>query len=97
MRYYWLRDRQTQQQFDIYWKPGPESDADYFTKHHPTLHHRQTRPRYIRDVKTNLINSIKQHCDNVANNITSPYAAPQCTLRGCVNQPRTETLMTKIS
>merc|ERR1712197_166498 len=33
MRYHWLRDRQSQKQFDIYWKPGPESDADYFTKH----------------------------------------------------------------
>ena len=31
MRYYWLRDRKMQKRFDIYWKPGSESEADYFT------------------------------------------------------------------
>ena len=72
MRYYWLRDRSAQQQFDIYWKPGSESEADYYTKHHPTKHHRQVRPRYVKD----FINQ------------TSPYAAPACELRGCVPRTR---------
>ena len=31
MRYYWLRDRKIQKQLVIYWKPGSESEADYFT------------------------------------------------------------------
>ena len=39
MRYYWLRDRKNQKQFDIYWHPGPENDTDYFTKHHPAKTH----------------------------------------------------------
>ena len=49
MRYHWLRDRQTQQQFNIFWEKGINNEADYFTKHHPTTHHRAKRPRYVRD------------------------------------------------
>ena len=49
MRYHWLRDRQAQQQFKIYWEKGANNDADYFTKHHPTNHHRAQRPKYVRD------------------------------------------------
>ena len=49
MRYYWLRDRTNQQQFDIYWAPGLESNADEFTKHHPAIHHRSTRHKYVQD------------------------------------------------
>jgi len=51
MRYHWLRDRQTKQQFRIYWDKGENNYADYFTKHHPTKYHqliRQTIP-YVRD------------------------------------------------
>ena len=51
MRYYWLRDRQTQEQFKIFWDRGLNNHADYPTKHHPTKHHlhiRQTR-QYVRD------------------------------------------------
>ena len=47
MRYHWLRDRQNQKQFDIYWKPGEQNHADYWTKHHPILHHRAMRSRYV--------------------------------------------------
>ena len=49
MRYHWLRDRQTQQQFQIYWEKGINNDADYFTKHHATSHHRAQRAKYVRD------------------------------------------------
>ena len=49
MRYHWLRDRQNQQQFKIYWEKGTNNDADYFTKHHPTNHHRAQRAKYVRD------------------------------------------------
>ena len=41
-RYYWLRDRVTQQQFRIYWDKGIDNWADYFTKHHPKKYHRAT-------------------------------------------------------
>ena len=49
MRYHWLRDRETQGQFNIYWKPGEENNADYWTKHHPIIHHRNMRKKYIMD------------------------------------------------
>ena len=39
MRYHWLRDRQTQQQFKIFWEPGDNNNGDYFTKHHTTVYH----------------------------------------------------------
>ena len=49
MRYPWLRDKQTQQQFKIFWEPGDNNNGDYFTKHHATVHHREQRPKYVRD------------------------------------------------
>ena len=33
MRFHWLRDRECQQQFRIYWRPGKSNYADYWTKH----------------------------------------------------------------
>ena len=35
MRFYGLRDRSNQDQFNIYWKPGSTNKGDYFTKHSP--------------------------------------------------------------
>ena len=43
MRFYWLKGRQEQQQFDIYWAPDQINLADYFTKNHP-LTHSTTQP-----------------------------------------------------
>ena len=47
MRFHWLRDREAQGQFKIYWRPGKTNLADYFTKHHPPSHHTQVRPTYL--------------------------------------------------
>ena len=47
MRFEWLLDRQQQGQFKIYWRPGKTNLADYFTKHHPPLHHRNVRGEYL--------------------------------------------------
>ena len=44
MRFYWLKDRVKQRQFDVYWAPGLNNLADYTTKHHSGKHHRQLRP-----------------------------------------------------
>ena len=46
MRFYWIRDREQQDQFRIHWKPGSENRADYFSKHHPPSHHREMRTEY---------------------------------------------------
>jgi len=47
MRFYWIQDRVQQQQLIVYWRPGTENLADYFTKYHAALHHREIRNTYI--------------------------------------------------
>ena len=47
MRFYWLRDRVEQGQFRVYWAPGSENFADYFTKHHPPSLHKRVRPLFL--------------------------------------------------
>jgi Reverse transcriptase (RNA-dependent DNA polymerase) len=47
MRFYWLRDRIEQKQFQVHWQPGSLNFADYFTKHHPPKHHQNIRPAYL--------------------------------------------------
>lgn len=43
MRLYWLLDRQAQDQFKVFWKPGTANYTDYYTKHHPVKEHVQKR------------------------------------------------------
>ena len=47
MRFHWLRDRECQEQFRIYWRPGRLNYADYWTKHHPDKHHKQMRREFL--------------------------------------------------
>ncbi len=47
MRFHWLRCRNTQGQFCYYWRPGTQNLADYFTKHHPTSHHKSVCPTIL--------------------------------------------------
>ena len=47
MRFYWIRDRINQRQFNIYWKPGSTNRGDYFTKHFPPAHYSTVRPSYL--------------------------------------------------
>ena len=47
MRFHWLRDREAQQQFRFYWKPGKTNLADYFTKHHTPSHHKNVRSEFL--------------------------------------------------
>ena len=47
MRFHWLRDRECQKQFRIYWRPGKLNYADYWTKHHPAAHHKGVRKEFI--------------------------------------------------
>jgi hypothetical protein len=47
MRFRWLRCRNAQGQFCYYWRPGTQNLADYFTKHHPTSHHKSVRPTIL--------------------------------------------------
>jgi len=54
MRYHWLREKQTKNDFRIFWDKGSNNHADYFTKHHPIKHHLEVRrtSQYVRDSKT---------------------------------------------
>jgi hypothetical protein len=47
MRFHWLRDRECQDQFQIYWRPRTLNYADYWTKHHPAAHHQNIRKEFI--------------------------------------------------
>ena len=40
MRFYWVRDQTQQGHFNVFWAPGTDNLADYFTKHHSPAHHR---------------------------------------------------------
>jgi hypothetical protein len=47
MRFYWIKDRVKQGQFNVYSGPGYQNLADYFTKHHSPAHHKIMRKIYI--------------------------------------------------
>ena len=59
MIYHWLRDRQTQQQLNIFWERGINNYADYFTKHHATAHHCAQRGKYVRDKIQECLNLLR--------------------------------------
>ena len=46
VRFYWLKDRISQQQFVVYWAPGNHNLGDYYTKHHPPKYVLKVRPIY---------------------------------------------------
>ncbi len=75
MRFHWLRDREAQGQFNIYWRPGNTNLADYFTKHHAPAHHVNIRAEFLTRVKDLAeARQTKQANDKIA------------TLQGCVRQ-----------
>ena len=47
MRFYWLQDRSSQGQFNIYWYPGVNNLGDYLTKHFSPRDHMTKRPVYL--------------------------------------------------
>ena len=47
MNFHWLRDRSAQNQFRIYWRPGKSNLGDYYSKHHPSAHHKDMRSQFL--------------------------------------------------
>ena len=43
MRFWWLHDREIQEQFLFFSRPCSFNLGDYFTKHHPGVHHTNIR------------------------------------------------------
>jgi hypothetical protein len=48
MCFYWVQDRVKQGQFHVYWGPGYQNLADYFTKHHSPAHQKRMQEIYTR-------------------------------------------------
>jgi hypothetical protein len=69
MHFYWIKHRVKQEQFNVYWGPGYQNLADYFTKHHSPAHHKKMREIYI-------------HADEQPIN---QKGIRDSALRGCVN------------
>ena len=59
MRCYWLKCRERQEQFHLYWKRGLFNKANYPTKYHPTKHHLQVRPDYVLNM-TKILNAVSK-------------------------------------
>jgi hypothetical protein len=82
MRFYWIRDRVAQGQFNIYWRKGSKNLADNFTKHHPPAHHQRMRLRYLQQTdhgqkKKDTVTTGKEKCvhsEGVLNNIRANTA-----------------------
>ena len=86
MRYHWLQDRVAQGQFNLYWAPGKQNDADYFSKHHPPAHHKLMRPKYLHQalavfharMRTSFPHAKDPQSKNSLLHVTTP-------VRGCVS------------
>jgi hypothetical protein len=50
MKYHWLQCRINQKQFQHYWAAGKLNLGDYFTKHHPVIHHQATMGTFLTDI-----------------------------------------------
>jgi hypothetical protein len=55
MRFYWVQDRVRQKQFHVFWAPGTANLADYFTKHHAPVHHKNMRPVFTHVANTMVV------------------------------------------
>jgi hypothetical protein len=62
MRYHWLKDRVARSQFNLYWAPGRQNNADYFTKHHPPSHHKEKRYQYLQRPQVNTVTTHMRGC-----------------------------------
>ena len=49
MRFHWIQDRVKDGQFQVFWEPGVDNKADYFSNHHTAKHHKIKRYEYLCD------------------------------------------------
>ncbi len=88
MRFHWLRDREAQGQFRIYWQPGGTNLTEYFTKHHPPAHHVNVRAEFLTKVKDLADARAARQTTNASDKIA--------TLQGCVRQASLRELAQRI-
>jgi hypothetical protein len=72
MRYYWLKDRERQKEFRIYWRQGKLNRGDYVTKHHPASHHQAIRPTILTPWK--VVEALKNKITNATRSMTNSAA-----------------------
>ena len=80
MRFYWLQDREAQNQFNICWKPGEGNLANYFTKHFAPSYHSKVRPVYLYDRRQQYGLSQKEVQNKL---LTRPKINPTDNMQGC--------------
>ena len=68
MRFWWLRDQETQRQLRYYWRPGTLNWADYWTKHHPSSHHVSMRRELL--TSREFLDAIKRALPTMRSPIT---------------------------
>ena len=47
MNFHWVKDRISQKEFLVFWRPGHANLGDYSTKYHSTAHHILVIPLYL--------------------------------------------------
>ena len=77
MRYHWLKDREQQQQFYIYWDKGSNNHGDYWTKHFSPTYHQDIRSTYI--LKGFYVTIPKYNINNVCTRVCSSPDSYLCT------------------
>ena len=87
MRFYWIKDRVKMGHFHVFWRPGTENIADYWTKHHPASHHREMRPIVMNSKKTEIKKAVTFSKDLTFSKDFSEKAVGSGSLhpRGCVD------------
>ena len=93
MRYYWLREQDTKNNINVYWKKGKDEVdpnlADYPTKHHSTLHHKGMRKNYVLDKIINHIQHLALTSQVLRGCVDSAVNSPQTTFQYCDVTPPT--------
>ena len=87
MRFWWLKDRIEQKQFQAIWGPGKENLAHYTTKFHISAHHKKMRPiqLFIKDKSPSTL----KECVTIMNPVsieTAPRLAVQTAPRPAVTK-----------
>ena len=62
MNLLWLKDKEKQKYFKIFWEKESGNGGDYFTND-PTIHHKAQRGRYVRDT----LNMLSQNITSIYN------------------------------
>ena len=73
MHLHWLRDKENKKFFKVFWDKGKNQGADYFTKHHPTVHHQHVpkERNYVRDLEDNLQAKVSHIFSNLVIDMTA--------------------------